>query len=66
MTQLLIILQWEFISEIRNIIKFKIKTGYYLELITSETTELVGCNKSKITEDKNSENVPHLKLLKWY
>ena len=37
---------------------FKIKTGYYLELLTSETMKLLGSTKSKITKDENNENVP--------
>ena len=41
---------------------FKIKTGYYLELLTPETTKLLGSTKSKITKDENGENVPHLEL----
>ena len=43
-------------------ITFKIKTGYYLELLTPETTKLLGSTKSKITKDKNGENVPHLEI----
>ena len=31
---------------------FKIETGYYLELLTSETMKLLGSTKSKITKDK--------------
>ena len=41
---------------------FKIKTGFYLELVTTETMKLLGSIKSKITEDKNGENVPHLEI----
>ena len=41
---------------------FRIKTGYYLELLTPETTKLFGSTKSKITNDKNGENVPHLEI----
>ena len=37
---------------------FKTKTGYYLELLTSETMKLLGSTKSKITKDENNENVP--------
>ena len=38
-----------------KIIMFKIKTGYYLKLLTqsSETMKLLGSTKSKITKDKN-------------
>ena len=28
--------------------------------------KLLGSTKSKITKDENSENVPHLELLKYY
>ena len=45
-------------------IKFKIKTRYHLELLTSETMKLLENNKSKITKDKNSENVPNLEMTK--
>ena len=45
-------------TEIR--VTFKIKTGYYLELLTPETMKLLGSAENKITKDKNSENVPHL------
>ena len=41
---------------------FKIKTGFYLELLTTETMKLLGSTKSKITEDKNGENLPHLEI----
>ena len=50
------------IDRIENRITFKIKTGYYLELLTLETTKLLGSTKSKITKDENSENVPHLEI----
>ena len=39
---------------------FKTKTGYYLELLTPETMELLGNIKSKIFKDENSKNVPYL------
>ena len=47
------------INRIENRITFKIKNGYYLELLTPETTKLLGSTESKITKDKNGENVPH-------
>ena len=40
----------------------KIKTGYHLELLTPETMKLLGSTKSKITNDENGENVPHLEI----
>ena len=41
---------------------FKIKTGYYLELLTPETMKLPGSTKSKVTKYENGENVPHLEI----
>ena len=37
-----------------------IKTWYYLEILWPETMKLLGSTKSKITKDKNGENVSHL------
>ena len=53
-----------YINKIENRITFKIKSGYYLELLTRETMKLLGSVESKITKDKNGENVPHLEVLK--
>ena len=52
-----------YINKIENRILFKIKTGYYLELLTPETMKLLGSTESKITKDKNGENVPHLEVV---
>ena len=41
---------------------FKYKTGYYLGLLTPETTKLLESNKSKIKKDENGENVPNLEI----
>ena len=49
-------------NKIENRITFKIKTGYYLELLTPETMKLLGSTKSKITKDKNGENVLYLEI----
>ena len=49
-------------NKIQKRTTFKIKTGYYLELLTPETMELLGSTESKITKDKNGENVPHLEV----
>ena len=43
-------------------ITFKIKNGYYLELLTPKTMKLTGSTESKITEDENGENVLHLEI----
>ena len=48
-----------YINKIENRISFKIKNGYYLELLTPETMKLLGSTVSKITKDKSGENVPH-------
>ena len=50
---------WIFIS----MITFKIKNGYYLELLTPETMTLLGSTESKIAKDKNGENIPHLEIV---
>ena len=52
-----------YINRIENRITFRIKSGYYLELLTSETMKLLGSTESKITKDKNGENVPHLEIV---
>ena len=51
-----------YVNKIENRITFKIKNGYYLELLTPETMKLLGSNESKITKDKNGENVPYLEI----
>ena len=49
-----------YVNKAENTITFKIKAGYYHELLTSETIKLLESTKSKITKNKNGENVPHL------
>ena len=39
-------------NKIENRFMFKIKTGYYLELLTPETMKLLRSNKSKVTKMK--------------
>ena len=51
-----------YVNKIESRITFKIKDGYSLELLTPETMKLLGSTKSKITQDKNGENVPHLEI----
>ena len=51
-----------YINRIENRITLKIKSGYYLELLTPETMKLLGSTESKITKDKNGEDVPHLEV----
>ena len=47
-------------NKIKNIIVFKIKTGYKLELLAPETMKLLGSAKKDFDKDKNGENVPIL------
>ena len=42
-----------YVNEIENRIKFKIKTGYYLELLTPEMMKILRSTKNKIPKDKN-------------
>ena len=43
-------------NKIKNIIVFKIKTGYKLELLISETMKLLGGTKKDVDKDKDGEN----------
>ena len=52
-----------YVNKIENTITFKIKDGYFLELLTSETVKLLGSTESKITKDENGENFPHLEII---
>ena len=52
-----------YVNRIENRITFKIKSGYYLELLTPKAMKLVGSTESKVTKDKNGENVPHLEVV---
>ena len=45
-----------------NRIIFKIKTGYYLELLMPEKMKLLESTESKITKGESGENVPHLEI----
>ena len=53
-----------YVNKIENRVTFRIKTGYNLELLTSETMKLLGSTENEITKDKNGENVPHLEITK--
>ena len=52
-----------YVNRIENRIKFKIKSGYYLELLTPEIMKLLGNAEIKITKDKNGEIVPNLEIV---
>ena len=45
-----------YVNKIENRITFKIKNGYYLELLTPETMKLLRSAVSKLNKDKNGEN----------
>ena len=47
-------------DEFKNRIVFKIKNGCKLELLTPETTKLLGSTKTVLDKDENSEDVPKL------
>ena len=52
-----------YINRIENRVTFKIKNGYYLELLTPETMKLLGSTESKINKDKNGGKVPHSEIV---
>ena len=49
-------------NKIKNRITFKIKSGYNLKLLISETIKLLWSTENEITNDQNGENVPHLEI----
>ena len=51
-----------YVNKNENRVRFNIKNGYSLELLTPETMKLLGNTKNKLTKDKNDENVPHLEI----
>ena len=52
-----------YVNKTENRITFRIRTVYYLELLTSVTMKLLGSTKkSKITRDENGQNVPYLEI----
>ena len=49
-------------DKIENRITFKIKTGYYLELLMLEVMKLLRRTKNEITKDKIGENAPQFEI----
>ena len=47
-------------NKIKSRIVFKIKTGYKLELLSSEMMKLLGSTKKDVDQDKDGEDVPKL------
>ena len=52
-----------YVNRTENRITFKIKSGYYLELLTPEAMKLLRNTESKITKNENGENIPHLEVV---
>ena len=52
----------KYVYKIENKITVRIKKGYYLELLTSETLKLLGSTKCKINKGENDENIPHFEI----
>ena len=52
-----------YINRINNILYFKIKDGYKLELERLKTMKLFGSTKKVIHKTKNGENVPNLEVV---
>ena len=52
-----------YVNKYENRVTFKIKNRYYLELLTPETVKLLRSTESKITKDKNGENVSPLEIV---
>ena len=53
-----------YLNKIENRITFKLKTGYYLQLLRPETMKLLKSTKNKINKNETRENVPHLETTK--
>ena len=52
-----------YVNKIENRNTFKIKTGYHLQFLTLETVKLFRSTESKITKDKDGENVQHFEIM---
>ena len=42
-----------YVNKIENVITFKFKLGYYLELLTPQLVNLFGSDRNKMTKNKN-------------
>ena len=52
-----------YVNKIENRITFRSKTRYYLDFLTPETMKLLGSSESKITKDKNGEDLSQLEVV---
>ena len=51
-----------YLNKIKNRITFKIRTVYYLQLLTPETMKLLWDPENEIKKDKNGKNVPYVEI----
>ena len=51
-----------YVTKIENRFTFRIKIVYYFERLMPETMKLRRSAKSKITNDENGKNMPHLEI----
>ena len=51
-----------YVNKTENRVTFKIRTGYYLELLIPETMKLPKSTENKIIKDKNGKNVLHFQI----
>ena len=51
-----------FVKKFENRTKFKIKSGYYLEILLPETMKLFGSRGKSITKDKNGRYISNLEI----
>ena len=52
-----------YVNKIKSSIIFKVETGYQLELLTKETTQLLGSSENDIDQNKNGEIMPRLETV---
>ena len=52
-----------YVNTIENKTTFKIKTGYFLGVLTPETRKLLRSTDNKVTKDENNENKLHLQII---
>ena len=53
-----------YLNKIKNRIIFKVKAGYKLELLSTQTMKLLGSTKKDVDKDKNGEDVAKLESVK--
>ena len=51
-----------YVNKTEKRITLKVKTRYYLELLTPGTMKLLTGTENKITKEKKGENLPHFEI----